>query len=972
MIRGKSRREVTHVEGFLHKKSPKSIMGMHRWQVRYFVLLNERLEYYKGKGDAKPIGSIPTNMISNVIHQKNKRNGARFDITIDGDCERVFSLMAEDKRSCKNWVISLKNILNQVPRNTIVRAAGGKTPWKNLELITNSQGVDRLPQFSNSKEMSVKDLGYICGKKIFQFKQGFGSVYQVSKAKSRFHGLLHVVPQGTNHADDINQFFADVIERDTSCTMTAMLKGTTSDSHWIIYEHGKCSIYSHLKRNGKFSERKARTLAAEIAVGLEAHHEEKRWFPNLRPENVFLSRHGHVLLVDLWHTSGFGREAEGNLRSVVSEYITPDYFTHQEDALSDWWRLGVILYEMLYGIPPFCSMRNDNNEVIQMIKNYSNDPKASPLKFPADASPSAKELITALLSDRKSRKQFRDLTTLQNHAFFEGTDFKRIKYREGKAAADRARNRRRDFETRYDVTLSLQGARDLRFGNLGITKSVYCSATTDTNEHLSPSAPYSMSKVEFKANSMTFSNLGRSHMFTIRCHGSGSEGNSTATGSASLTFGDIISERVVKRGTQFEKWIDTFSGDSSLVGDVCVSFRFTKLHLPKTHQTSTKTFKQFFQVPEGHNENFTALDVDIDKPNEDEEEQEELEGGGNMEVGGGGGGAKIFNVVRGLVSKKKKRFRKDNFDLDLSYITSRLIAMGFPSENMAGIYRNPMPEVQRFFQQYHEKKFKIYNLCSEKQYPKSKFGGAVAEYGFDDHQCPDLKVILDFCRDVDKYLSENDEYVIAAHCKAGKGRTGLMLACYMVYAGICPSARVALNLFATERTNNNKGVTIPSQRRYVYYFERFLREYHWPEPPRYFNLNGAPVTLYHIRVSLVNGEVPMVKINDTKGRLIYEHTGSKSAMSGDMKRGKQTLKHAELGCRVALAGDLKLTFSVGKQEVFWLWMNTGFVESNYACFTKKQMDNAVKDKNDRSLPKDLMVELFFLPEEETRHRSNSA
>uniref|UniRef100_A0A453YZZ7 Phosphatidylinositol-3,4,5-trisphosphate 3-phosphatase n=1 Tax=Anopheles gambiae TaxID=7165 RepID=A0A453YZZ7_ANOGA len=267
------------------------------------------------------------------------------------------------------------------------------------------------------------------------------------------------------------------------------------------------------------------------------------------------------------------------------------------------------------------------------------------------------------------------------------------------------------------------------------------------------------------------------------------------------------------------------------------------------------------------------------------------------------------NFIREKVSGQRFRYTDDEFNLDLTYITPKIIAMGFPAGNVEAIYRNNREHVVKLLTQRHDKKFKVYNLCSERTYDPKLFPYH-AEYPFKDHNPPDIELIDKFCKDVDSFLNADSSHVVAIHCKAGKGRTGTMICCYLLYNNSFQTAHEALTYYAEKRTKDKKGVTIPSQRRYVVYYEQLLRQ----------NLTYRKVSLYILELRIFPADLPL-KVG--------------SIQQKDMKEPLPLVKFrrtdhyisVELDCCMPLAGDVKVEFRPNKLDKGWhFWFNTFFVE----------------------------------------------
>ena len=175
-------------------------------------------------------------------------------------------------------------------------------------------------------------------------------------------------------------------------------------------------------------------------------------------------------------------------------------------------------------------------------------------------------------------------------------------------------------------------------------------------------------------------------------------------------------------------------------------------------------------------------------------------------------------MFRRLVSQNKVRFETDSFNLDLSYITQNIIAMGFPSKGFSSTFRNPINEVFSFFEEYHPGHYKIYNL-TEEPYHQTEFKGPVEHFPFPDHTAPPFNLLLDIIKSIINWLNQDPLNVVAIHCLAGMGRTGTIISTALIAVGLYENAIEALDHFAQIRTHSDQGVSYPSQQRYVKYFE---------------------------------------------------------------------------------------------------------------------------------------------------------
>ena len=391
-------------QGWLDKKSK---LGF--WNRRFFVLKNGKLiglvHPSSPKYDFKMILTSETDV------QIIEKSTYKFIVTVPNVSNII--LRADDKDSMMKWIMDIREAVFTRPQLSIKlfniiavigRGFFGKVMLcerKDTKEILAVKSVRKNKLLTNDRVKSIFDeRAIMIGSRNHPFLIGLRYAFQ---SKSKFYMCIDYSPGG--------------------------------------------DLFS-LKKQRKFSIFDIKLIIAELSIALNDLHQRGIIYRDVKPENILIDKDGHIALTDFGISRVFGsiyrkesieetylesnsnedfcncdspscsnyEHCKTNTFCGTAEYIAPEMIRKESYGyMVDWWGVGILTYELLYGNTPFTGMNN--------LYIYQSILKKEPM-FMKETDPNVVEFISKLL--QKDPKERGDFEYIRNCSLFQDFDFKDV------------------------------------------------------------------------------------------------------------------------------------------------------------------------------------------------------------------------------------------------------------------------------------------------------------------------------------------------------------------------------------------------------------------------------------------------------------------------------------------------------------------------------------------------------------------
>jgi RAC serine/threonine-protein kinase len=380
--------------------------GIKSWKNRWFVLENDTLTYYTKKGGEKK-GDISIRSCGTTRAEDYKDKAHCFKVVTSA---RTYHFCAPDQQQMKEWI----EAINAARRNLGV-----------LDDSSSSTSLSRSERAVATRGVSVKADDFESLKVIGS--GGFGKVLQVRyKPTGQIFAMKVLNKKEIVEADEVHKTKTEksiLMKLDHPFLVKLHFAFQTPAKVIFVMDYvNGGELFFHLSKQQRgFNPDRVLFYGAEIALGIEYLHRKGIIYRDLKPENLLISKDGHICMTD------FGISKEGlNAKDArtatfcgTPEYLAPEILEGVEYGKEvDWWSFGTLMYEMLVGVPPFYS-----EDVQVMYRKIMNDPVD--VNAIRERDPSAVDLICSLL-ERDIKKRLADPEQIKKHPYFSSIDWEKL------------------------------------------------------------------------------------------------------------------------------------------------------------------------------------------------------------------------------------------------------------------------------------------------------------------------------------------------------------------------------------------------------------------------------------------------------------------------------------------------------------------------------------------------------------------